>query len=249
MPSSRKEQIAASFASRAAQYEQHAHLQAEIAAELATMFPELNSPEVLEIGCGTGLLTRHLVARYPDANLLVTDIAEAMIVQCRAGLNGTGSKRVRFNRLDANRPQLNERFDLIATSMTMQWLEDPVQSLRELSGLLKPDGSILYATLAPGCFPEWNEARSSSKSSNGFIEMPALPGVLNQKSHEVSYESATAFLKALKQIGANTPRSGYVPMGPGRLRSSLRELDRASPMQITWKIAYGRVTAETWQTT
>ena len=64
--SSRSAAVTRSFGARAATYEAHADLQRDVAARLARLLPELARPRVLELGCGTGLFSRHLVARYPD---------------------------------------------------------------------------------------------------------------------------------------------------------------------------------------
>ena len=77
----------ARFARRAATYEHHAGQQRAIARKLARYLPELESPSVLEIGCGTGFLTRHLVARYPRGAITVTDIAPQMVAACEASTN------------------------------------------------------------------------------------------------------------------------------------------------------------------
>ena len=54
-------EIAESFSARAESYELHAGLQRAVAGELARFLPELEQPHVLELGCGTGLFSRHLV--------------------------------------------------------------------------------------------------------------------------------------------------------------------------------------------
>ena len=74
MLSRRSAEIAASFGARAESYERHAGLQRAVADKLARLLPELNSPHVLELGCGTGLFSRHLIARYPEGRFVLTDV-------------------------------------------------------------------------------------------------------------------------------------------------------------------------------
>ena len=40
---------------------------------------------ILEIGCGTGLLTRDIQARWPDAEIIVTDLSPGMLDKAAAG--------------------------------------------------------------------------------------------------------------------------------------------------------------------
>ena len=65
MLSRRSAEVATSFGARAGSYELHADLQRGVAERLARLLPPLDAPRVLELGCGTGLLSRHLIERYP----------------------------------------------------------------------------------------------------------------------------------------------------------------------------------------
>ncbi|MGV1015717.1 MAG: methyltransferase domain-containing protein, partial [Methyloceanibacter sp.] len=86
MLSRRSAEIAARFGAHAESYEQHAGLQRAVADRLARLLPDLERPNVLELGCGTGLFSRHLVQRYPEGRFILTDAAPAMIGQCRRNL-------------------------------------------------------------------------------------------------------------------------------------------------------------------
>ena len=74
MLSNRSAAIAQSFGARAASYEENADLQRTVAKRLACLLPQLAAPRVLELGCGTGLFSRHLLARYPDGAFVFTDL-------------------------------------------------------------------------------------------------------------------------------------------------------------------------------
>ncbi len=86
MLSRRSAEVAARFGARAASYELHAELQRAVADKLARFLPDLERPRVLELGCGTGLFSRHLVGRYPEGSFVLTDAAPAMIAECRRNL-------------------------------------------------------------------------------------------------------------------------------------------------------------------
>src|SRR6516165_8926196 len=91
--SRRSAAVAASFCARAESYELHAGLQRAVADHLAQHLLELKQPRVLELGCGTGLFSRHLISRYPDGSFLLTDLAPSMVDQCRRNLAHTGKDR------------------------------------------------------------------------------------------------------------------------------------------------------------
>ena len=130
-------------------------MQRAIAARLAGLLPELARPRVLELGCGTGLFSRHLVERYPDGSLVLTDAAPAMLSECRRNLAGARSLQLGFEVMDASRPGGAGPYDVIAMSMTLHWLADQAASLERLRRLLAPSGVLLYAALGPESFAEW----------------------------------------------------------------------------------------------
>ena len=75
-----KSRVAQSFAAASPNYEDAADFQRLVADRLAGKIagaPLPRRPRILEIGCGTGFLTRSLSQRLPAARWLVTDIAPA----------------------------------------------------------------------------------------------------------------------------------------------------------------------------
>jgi malonyl-CoA O-methyltransferase len=247
MISPRNAKVAEAFAARAGDYEQNASLQSEIAGKLARLLPELERPKVLEIGCGTGFLTRHLLERYPHGDFLITDIAPEMLEVCRARIDAANARQCRFAVMDGEEPDCGTGFDLIALSMTLQWFAKPDEGLHRLQGLLKPGGYLLFATTGPDSFPEWRGALDACGLPCGLIAMPRLPGVMDEETRKADYGGGVAFLKALKAIGAITPHDGYDPLSPGRLRAALRCFEHDHGGQVSWRIVYGRICAEDFQ--
>jgi len=235
----RNAKIARNFGARAASYEAHADLQRAVAERLARCLPELSGPRVLELGCGTGVFSRHLVAHYPDGSFVLSDLAPAMIEECRRNLRSSG-KRISFEVTDAARPGVEGPFDLIAMSMTLHWLADPVAALDRLSRLLAPGGILVYATISGESFAEWREVLAAQGQPSGLIDLPALPGIVDEE-HLVTDADAFAFLRRIKAIGGLTPKEGYAPLSAGALRRVIRAADERHGGRITWHIVYGRV--------
>ncbi len=243
MPLSRNQRIAARFASAAKTYERNADLQARVAARLAELLPALENPRVLEVGCGTGLMTRHLLERYPHGEFLITDLAPEMVAFCRARHEGENGRPVRFRTMDGEAPDCTGPFDLIVLSMTLQWFSDPREGLRTLKGLLKPGGHILYAAPGQGSLAEWRAVLESFSLPHGGVEMPELPHVASREDRAIRYGSGLAFLQTLKGIGATTPRQGYTPLPPGTLRMALQRFEDEHDARATWRIVYGKIPA------
>ena len=233
-------EIVASFGARAGSYELNAGLQKVIAARLARFLPALDRPKVLELGCGTGLFSRHLIERYPDASLILTDASPPMLAECRRNLAGTSGTRIDFGIMDASRPGGQGSFDLIAMSMALHWLPDQRASLERLRSLLAPSGVLLYAALGPDTFAEWRAVLSEQRLPNGVAAIEAVPGVVHEERFAPD-TTALAFLRRIKSVGGLTPRLDYRPLSSGALRRAIRAVDARGP--ITWHIVYGRLSA------
>jgi malonyl-CoA O-methyltransferase len=243
MLSHRSAQVAASFGARAESYELHAGLQRAVADKLARLLPALDRPRVLELGCGTGLFSRHLVERYPYGSFVLTDVAPAMIAECRRNLAPSGgTAHISFEVMDAGQAGGHAELDLIVSSMTLHWLADPAASLERFSRLLAPGGLLLYATLGTESFAEWRAVLASEGLPSGLADIPPLPGVVDEERLAPDGDTLS-FLRRMKAIGGLTPKEGYAPLSPGALRRALRVTDARFGGRITWHIVYGALNA------
>ncbi len=238
--SRRSAAIAARFGACAGSYEAHAGLQEAVADRLAKLLPDLEAPRVLELGCGTGLFSRHLVARYPDGQFVLTDAAPAMIAECRRNLADLGPRHTTYEVMDAGEAGGHEGLDLIATSMTLHWLPDPVASLARLTALLAPDGVLVFATLGPDSYAEWRSVLAAEGLPSGIADLPPLPGVVEEEYLTPDHDSL-AFLRRMKAVGGLTPREGYAPLSPGALRRAIKSTNLRFGGRVTWHIVYGRL--------
>src|SRR5579862_6443089 len=84
---STKQNIIKNFNKKASTYGAAAEVQAYVAAQMAQRLKGLRPQSVLEIGCGTGLLSQYLIQLFPHAALLLTDVAPAMLMQCQQSLS------------------------------------------------------------------------------------------------------------------------------------------------------------------
>jgi malonyl-CoA O-methyltransferase len=214
--------VAAAF-DRAADYDGHARVQHRVARALADRILALDlpqSPRVLELGCGTGALGAALIPSLPGAEYWMTDIAPSMIERARARFANQAD--VRFAVMDGAAPTLDGPFDLICSSMAMQWFADLPLAIARLRRLLPRKGALAFTTLSAGTFAEWREAHGERMP--GTPEYPTAEA-LHSLGLDVSirieterYETARGFLAALKKIGAGTPQPGYTPLRPDTLR-------------------------------
>jgi len=234
-----KETVIGRFSGQAHVYEQHARLQELVAARLAHYLPQLEQPQILEVGCGTGFLTRHLLAAYSDGEFLITDLSQNMLDECAD--NSGVFERLQYSVMDGEHPCVDKKFDLIITSMTAQWFDTPLESLLRLIRLLKPGGHLLYSTIGPDLFPQWRDVLRDLGLPCGLLVIPDLPGVFAEDCPCSQFESGLAFLTSLKLTGASHPRSDYAQLSAGELRRALRLFETRMNCRCNWHILYGHL--------
>lgn len=238
--------VAGRFGARADGYEAHAQLQRAAAQRLAALVAESHGLPTtglcLEIGCGTGLLTRMLA---PQAQrYLATDISPQMLERCRASLSHL--PQVRFRQMDGQAPELAENPVAVLSNLTAQWFRDPPAGLARLAGLAP---FFAFSLPVAGSFSEWERAFADLGRTSGLRALPeeaavrealaALPGrsaLLRLETIPLRYPDGRAFAESFRRTGADLPRPGY---RPGPIRDVLRRF--AGGMDATALVLYGVV--------
>lgn len=250
MESARKAQIGAAFAAAAQRYDEGAHVQRIVASRLAALASHeaiAADADILEIGCGTGFLTREIRDIWSDARLTATDIAPDMIAATARHALGA-----RLLVMDGEAPMLGEeRFDLILSSLTFQWFEDLPRALGRLHALLKPGGLLCFATMGAQSFASWRDAHVQAGQSIGLPIYPSraqLAAMLDTFPHaQVSEDSIAlpeqggkALIRHFRAIGAHVPRPGYHSLTPTALRRVINLFDAAGGAS-SYHILYGSI--------
>jgi malonyl-CoA O-methyltransferase len=226
--------------SRAEDYDARAIVQREVAVSLAAQIAGIDLPEhprILEIGCGTGFLTQALAEKGIAGDWLVTDISPAMVRRSRARMDSY--PQVRFAVLDGEHetPEAAGSYDLVCSSLALQWFDDPQGAAARMLGWLAPGGHLLFTTLASGTFAEWRAAHEAEGLVPGLRVFPqadawaqvareaqAGPPRIDRLAEH--HADAMAFLRSLKAIGAATPQPGHAPLAPAALRRVMRRFER-----------------------
>lgn len=239
----RRQRILRAFA-EAQDYDRRARVQRIVAEGLAARIALLDlpaAPRVLEIGCGTGFLTQALIDRGVGGTWTVTDMAPAMIERCRARV-GEGPGR-RFALLDGEHGTPGQGpFDLICSSLALQWFDDAPAALARMREWLAPGGRGMVTTLGPGSFAEWRSAHEAEGLAPGTPDFPPVeafaalgPESLDVERHVERHEDARAFLRALKAIGAGTAAARHRPLPPAALRRVMARFEDAGSA-VTYEV-------------
>ncbi len=97
---------------------------------------------VLEIACGTGILTRHLAGALPaGTEILATDLNEAMLTHA-AKVNGnlSGVTYAQADALDLNFESAG--FDAVICQFGIMFFPDKAKGMAEMTRVLKPGGAL-----------------------------------------------------------------------------------------------------------
>ncbi len=187
-----KQGIARGFSAAAAHYERWAAPQRTIAEALATLLPETLPPgPILDLGCGTGLLTGLLIERYPGHKVVGVDVAPAMVEACRAKWPDTAIAEFILD--DAEQFSAEGPWALVASSCSFQWFEHPTEDLCRFGGHLAPGGFVALAVPVQGSLPELNDCY-------GVVLKRTMPGLtfLPPATYEEALEDTGLLMRSVK---------------------------------------------------
>jgi malonyl-CoA O-methyltransferase len=225
--------LAEQFSGAAHRYDVWATAQAEIATRLMQQIPPKFIPSLMiDLGCGTGLLSSQLLHRYPEASLVGVDLASGMVQHCRHHLGA--NPRARFVTGDVeDSGTLVPQASLIASSCVAQWFTDLPATLCMWAESLVPGGVMAFACLLQGSFCELEAAYDQAlQCSFPGLRLPTpetipllfaasgLPAmVCTEERVTAYYGSSRAALRSFQQIGAVFQgQPGHQALGPAAVR-------------------------------
>lgn len=117
------------------------------------------APTVIDLACGTGSITRRLLARLPEARAVAIDVDPVLLTIARGSLGP--DERVRILQADLRQAGWagaldGQAFDAVVTSTALHWLPEHHlrRVYRDLHDLLRPGGLVANAdTMGAGGLP------------------------------------------------------------------------------------------------
>ena len=246
------------FEQAAKAYDEAAILQREVATRLVERldYMLIEPVVILDAGAGTGYCTLDLVQRYPNAQVIAIDIAQAMLQQTRIKL--TANKNVKYLACDVEKIALADNsVDLVVSSLTVQWCNDYITAFSELKRVLKPGGCILFTSFGPDALKElrhcWYKV-DNDHHVNSFIDMHHIGDALLQAGFEnpvmdtetitITYKDVYQIMRDLKTIGAHNVLNGrrHSLTGKKRLQAMVAEYETfrsGGVLPMSYEIVYG----------
>jgi SAM-dependent methyltransferase len=143
--------------------------------QLADLVGVRPGDRALDVGAGTGALTRELVARLGAEGVAAVDPSPAMVATIRARFPGLDVRQAGAEAL----PFVEGAFDATAAQLVVHFMSDPVAGLREMARVTRRDGVVATSVWdhAGGKGPLglfWDAARSLDPA---VADESRLPGV------------------------------------------------------------------------
>jgi ubiquinone/menaquinone biosynthesis C-methylase UbiE len=103
--------------------------------------------KIVDVACGTGLITfRALEATGENGFVLGTDISDRMVEMSTKTAVENNLLHVKFERMDAEELKLpDEKFDVALCALGLMYVPSPVNALKEMYRVLKPEGRCIAA--------------------------------------------------------------------------------------------------------
>lgn len=218
-----KQKIAEGFGSVANYYDQHAELQQQIASRLiASLEPWIDiipPGPIIELGCGTGFVTKGLIDLLPNREIKVTDLSEEMVDVCREKFGN--NEQLKFAVQDADKPPFEEpHYGMTVSSFLAHWLKDPALTFAKWLEATQPGGLLLAAFPGNESFPNWRRyCRELGLPFTGnpwpdveemVVKMSVGPAQVDYYEDTVTqtFDSARDFFSHREAIGASTQTAG-----------------------------------------
>lgn len=235
-----KDRVARQFSRAAHTYDQAAEVQVDIAVDAMDLLRE-NYTSLLDIGCGTGRVSKLLRARCD--NLIAMDLAEGMLAYAAQKYSQLDNNtKISWLLADAeDLPLQDNSMQAVFSTMALQWCQNIEQVCQEVYRVLKPNSHAVLAILCDGSMQELQQswrAIDSHRHVNQFYSQKKLQSVAQNagftvQSHEQAYQSwhhnVRDVLGSIKAIGANvvTETGNHAPIS----RQMLHELQECYALE------------------
>lgn len=238
-----EQRVIESFSKHVKTYDRHAQLQRSMAERLAALIPNPFPHKILEIGCGTGVFTRHLLARSPSS-IILNDIAPLMIDHLKNHLEVPSNSKILTG--NAERIQI-PKVKLIAGNAVFQWFQNPQNTLQRFYSAIEKEGYLAFSTFGPKTLEEFRttaqfEGPTHLHSQKRWKTLLTQAGfellTFQVETRQIFFQNTQNLIKNLQQIGAAPLRI----LKPGELRQLIRDYDReyssSQGVYTNWELFY-----------
>jgi len=212
-----QKKVRRAFDRAADSYQQYAVLQTEVCSRLLEKLAivKMTPQTILDAGAGTGAAIPALYTCYKKARVVTLDISENMLKKARNRGTFLRSPQAVCGDIECL-PFADNSFDLVFSSLALQWCNDLNAAFVEAKRVLKPGGLYVFSTFGPDTLKELRHSWSTVDAEphvNQFVDMHDIGDALLQDGFAepvmeaevltVTYDGVDDLMHDLKAIGAN----------------------------------------------
>ena len=193
------------FAKNLEHYNDNAKIQKQMAEKLLSFINKCKFDSVLEIGCGTGLMTSLAVNKISYKKYIANDI----VPDCEKFIKNIDSNiEVRIGDVETIIKNSCEKYDLIISNASFQWIEDLESFIETLINRLKPNGILLFSTFGMENLREIRYITGKGLNYYSYSELCNLLKNSKYRAEEeirvINFKTPSDVLKHLKYTGVNS---------------------------------------------
>ena len=169
---------------------------------------EVEVPNILIAGCGTGQHSIGTATRFKDSKVLAIDLSLSSLSYAKRKTEELGLQNINYMQGDIlDLDKLNRQFDIVESSGVLHHMHDPVAGWRVLTDCLKPGGLMkigLYSELARQHIVEMRKeiSKSGIELSNAAMKSFRAMVMTSDQSHHKKMPNLYDFysLSTLKDL-------------------------------------------------
>ena len=203
-----KDLIKQRFRRKLNSYNENARIQKQMAEKLISFISHSDTEKklgnILEIGCGTGLLTELAVNKFSFSGYTAIDI----VPECKKFIKNIYSD-IEFVTVDIEEyiETTDKAFDLIISNASLQWVENLPDLIKKLTKKLNPNGRLIFSTFGKENFREIYYVLGKTLnyySTNELQEILSgyLP-VIEEEVRVMAFKTPKEVLKHIQSTGVN----------------------------------------------
>jgi malonyl-CoA O-methyltransferase len=163
-------------------------------------------PTLLDLGCGTGLITERVAQKIPHQTFDAIDIADQLLLKARQRLSplGVSVHERNFDSLNSEK-----KYDIIFSNLSLHWSNGFNTLLGKLRNSLSPKGTLAFTVPLLGTFSELQ----SLAAMNHFLEFSYVEQQLKRVGYTIKvaqsekitlhFKTTRSTLESIKYTGTN----------------------------------------------
>ena len=220
-----KQALRRSFDRAAATYDHHAVLQREVGSRMLERIEyQRHEPAVvLDLGCGTGFVSRWLANQFQRTTVVALDWAPNMLSKTRFNELREVDANNRIIRLCADMhslPLAANSVDLLVSNLALQWSSDLAAIFREFRRVMRADAMLIFSSYGPDTLSELKQAWRAVDDDQHVNDLPDMHDigdelmaagfrepVMDAERLTLVYPDVKSLMRELKGLGENNVAS------------------------------------------